>query len=229
MKEQKIITISLGFVKAFLIKGDRYILVDTGIEGKFEKVKEELGRNNVSPKDISLIICTHNHGDHVGELYNLKELTGAKVAVHRSEADSLSRGETIKAEPTRLFAKVMSRLFRNSGVKPVKADILVENEIGLNEFGVEGRIIHTPGHTQGSLTVVVDNSGVIVGDMLSGKKSGQEFKAALPIFAADMNELKESMKKIIKLAPKSIYNSHGIPIDVKAIERLVSKMDKKTR
>ncbi|ERI91427.1 hypothetical protein HMPREF1982_03386 [Clostridiales bacterium oral taxon 876 str. F0540] len=41
------------------------------------------------------------------------------------------------------------------------------------------------------------------------------------MFAADMNELKESLKKIVKLNPKKVYNSHGLPADVNAIEKLI--------
>jgi flavorubredoxin len=48
MKEQKVITISFGMVKAFLIRGDKYILVDTGLSGKLETMKEELKKNNVN-------------------------------------------------------------------------------------------------------------------------------------------------------------------------------------
>jgi glyoxylase-like metal-dependent hydrolase (beta-lactamase superfamily II) len=226
MKEQEIISLSFGMVQVFLIKGDKNILVDTGLSGKFARVVEELEKNNVDPKSISLIVCTHNHGDHVGEVCSLKELTGAKVAIHRSEAESLSRGKSIEATPTGLFGKVLSKFFGNHGFKPVKADVLVDNELRLDEFGVKGRLIHTPGHTPGSITVVLDNGSVIVGDMFSGKKSGEEYKATLPIFAADLNILRESMKKVVKLAPKRIYNSHGVPVDARAVEKLIEKMEK---
>jgi glyoxylase-like metal-dependent hydrolase (beta-lactamase superfamily II) len=226
MKEQKIITISFGMVKAFLIKGDKYVLVDTGLPGKLEAIKEELNKNHVDPKDISLIVCTHNHTDHVGEVYNLKELTKAKVAIHRSEADTLRQGKTTETKPTGLFGKVISKFFKNPSFKPVAADILVEDELDMREFGVDGKIIHTPGHTPGSLTIVLANGEIIVGDMFSGKKSGEKYKADLPIFATDMSKLKESLKQIVKLSPKSIHNSHGVPTNVEAVEGLISRLER---
>jgi glyoxylase-like metal-dependent hydrolase (beta-lactamase superfamily II) len=226
MKEQKVITISFGMVKAFLIKGDKYILVDTGLPGKLEVIKGELKKNGVEPRDISLIVCTHNHTDHVGELFSLKEVTGAKVAVHKSEAESLSQGKSIETIPTGLFGKIISTFFKNPVFKGVKAEVLVEEELRLNDFGVEGRLIHTPGHTPGSLTVALDNGEVIVGDMFSGKKAGDGYKAVLPIFATDMDKLKESLKKIVTLAPKNIYNSHGVTIDVSAVEKLIDRLER---
>ena len=75
----KVNTINLGFVKTFLIKGEKYILVDTGMTNSFEKIKKFLDRNQINPKDISLLILTHNHLDHFGGLNEMKALTGAKV------------------------------------------------------------------------------------------------------------------------------------------------------
>jgi glyoxylase-like metal-dependent hydrolase (beta-lactamase superfamily II) len=227
MKEQKIIPISFGMVKAFLIKRDKYVLIDTGLPGKLKAIKEELKKNHVDPKDISLIVCTHNHTDHVGEVHNLKELTKAKVAIHKSEADTLREGKSTETKPTGLFGKVISKFFKNPSFKPVTADILIEDELDMNGFGVDGKIIHTPGHTPGSLTIVLADGEIIVGDMLSGKKSGEEYKADLPIFATDMGRLKESLKQIVKLSPRIIHNSHGVPIDVKAVEVLIGKLERK--
>ncbi len=226
MKEQKIITISCGMVNCFLIKGDKYILVDTGLPKKLEIIKEALKNNNVDPKQISLIVCTHNHTDHVGELGNLKELTGAKVAIHISEAESLSLGKSIETKPVGVLGKIITKFFKNPKFKPVIADILVNDDLKLNEFGVDGRLIHTPGHTPGSLTVVLANGDIIVGDLISAKKKWKGYKVSLPIFATNMNELKESLWKIVKLSPKSIYNSHGVPTDMESVEQLIRRLEK---
>jgi glyoxylase-like metal-dependent hydrolase (beta-lactamase superfamily II) len=67
--------------------GDKLILIDTGLprsDKKIVKAIEDLGRK---PADVSTIVITHFHVDHVGSLRKMKELTGAKVAVHEADAD----------------------------------------------------------------------------------------------------------------------------------------------
>jgi len=83
--ENQVITINLGMVKAFLIKGEKYILIDTGLPQSFKKIKKFFIKNEINPKDISLIILTHNHLDHTGGIMQMKSLTGAKVLIHKIE------------------------------------------------------------------------------------------------------------------------------------------------
>jgi hydroxyacylglutathione hydrolase len=116
-----------------------------------------------------------------------------------------------------LFGIIISKFFKNPAFSAVNQDILVDDELKLNEFGVDGSLVHTPGHTPSSLTIVLPSSEIIVGDMLSGKKIKNGYKAYMPIFATDIFELKESLKKITVFSPEKIYNSHGDIIDVAAV------------
>lgn len=224
MDNPTVITLNLGMVKAFLIQDRQKVLIDTGMPGQLDKLLAEFRKNKVEPQEISLIICTHSHTDHVGELADLQKLTGARVVLHRSEADGLSRGETSAAIPRSLLGKWIIRMMRFPPVQPVQTDVLVDEELPLETFGVDGRIIHTPGHTPGSLSIVLANGDWIVGDLLTGKKSGPYGKAVLPFFASDLADLKKSLAKINSQAPRRIYNAHGTPITAQAVADLIARL-----
>ena len=153
-----IIPISLGMVNTFLIKGIRSILVDTGIPGSEKKILEKLSLHGVKPTDISLILLTHCHSDHFGSAAALKEITGARVAIHQSEAEALRQGMNVDIVPTGGFGRFFKLLMSGTTqFPPVEPDILIEQELSLDEFGGEGKVISTPGHTSGSMSVMLTN------------------------------------------------------------------------
>lgn len=221
---QQVFPISLGMVKAYLIKGKGNVLVDAGLPGKADAILAGLKNHNVDPKDISLIIVSHNHTDHVGDLHRLREITGAKVAIHKNEADALRQGKTSPVNPVSLFGKIVTKFFKNPEFKAVDPEILIEDELDLNEFGVSGKVIHTPGHTPGSVTVLLSNGEAIVGDMFSCKNTGKGSKATSPIFATDLKELKETLYKLVQLSPRVIYTSHGVSCSAEAVKELADKL-----
>ena len=67
-----VVTISLGFVNAFLIKGKRPVLVDTGVSKDPSVVTEKISSLGIDPMDISLILLTHCHYDHCGGVSGLR-------------------------------------------------------------------------------------------------------------------------------------------------------------
>lgn len=221
---KQVFPISLGMVKTFLIKGEKNILVDTGIEGSEDKIINGLKSNGLQPNDISLIIISHNHTDHTGSLYKLKELTGAKVLIHEDEAIALKYGKSTKVNPIGPLAKLVTLFFKNSKVKGVLPDIEVKDDTLLDDYGVKGKILHTPGHTPGSLTIILENGEAIVSDMVTAKTSKNKIIATLPPFATDLSQLKESLIKLIENSPQIIYTSHGSTCGVNAIKELISKM-----
>lgn len=221
----QVIPISLGMVKTYLIKGEvNSILVDTGIPGSAGKILEALAKNSVDPRTISLIIITHNHTDHVGELKKLKELTGAKVAVHRNGAGSLKLGKSEAVNPTGLLGRILMNFFGEPKLDTIEPEILIGEELQLEPYGVGGRIIHTPGHTPGSVSILLSNGEAIIGDMVIGRSTSKGTKASYPMFATDLTELKKSLQKIVAYAPKTIYTSHGDTCTAEAVGRLISKL-----
>ena len=83
-----VIQISLGWANAFVIRGKRPVLVDTGYPGSAPAIIDKLTQNGVDPGWLSLILITHGHADHFGSAAELKKQTGAPIAVHKLDAEA---------------------------------------------------------------------------------------------------------------------------------------------
>ncbi|HSH19688.1 MAG TPA: MBL fold metallo-hydrolase, partial [Draconibacterium sp.] len=89
----KIVSSRIGYSNAVLIlNGSKNILVDTGVKGNFKHFKILFRQHQLRPEDIQLIVLTHVHYDHTGNLKALSKYTGAKVLVHRKEYENLKNG-----------------------------------------------------------------------------------------------------------------------------------------
>lgn len=162
--------LSLGFTNCYLIRQEGVVLVDAGVPNKGRKFLRDVGRLSLRPEDISLILLTHGHWDHAGSLREIKELTGAGVAVNYREKDWVEQG--FKAVPPafgrsgqvyRLIALVWTWFVRFRGTVVDLA--LGDEEFSLEPFGVGGRALHTPGHSLGSMSVLLDTGDAFVGDL----------------------------------------------------------------
>ncbi len=221
-----VIPLKLGIVNSFIIKGKKAVLVDTGYPGNTDKILRHLEKNSISPTDLSLIILTHGHIDHHGSAGELRSATGAPVAIHRADADYLKKGIDCLGNPTGLVGWVIKSLFARGSelrTRSLIADIIIEGEMDLSAFGVEGNIILTPGHTKGSLSVVLRGGEAIVGDLIM---SGFLFRKLPrpPLFVVDETEWKQSLKIMAKLSAGTIFISHGGPISNVCFQRFVNKV-----
>lgn len=210
--QQKVIPVNLGFVKAFIVKGRGCILVDAGIPGSSKKIIGKLREEGIDPASVSLIIATHAHADHVGDLPELVRLTGAKVAVHRYAAERLRDGMSEEITPAGISGRILRAILKQEAdIKPQEPDIVIDEEMDLGQFGIEGKVIHTPGHTKGSVSVVLSGGEAITGDLVFGSMFLNGFKGNYSPFFYDQETVKQSMKKVLSFAPKVILPSHGGP------------------
>ena len=60
-----------------------------------------------------------------------------------------------------------------TNIEGVNPDILVDDVFGLSEYGISGKIIHTPGHSQGSMSIILDNGETLIGDMVRDEGDGE--------------------------------------------------------
>jgi glyoxylase-like metal-dependent hydrolase (beta-lactamase superfamily II) len=203
--------ISLVNVSAYLIfRPGEAIMVDCGNKGSEVKIIEEMNRLGLRPAELRLLILTHAHFDHAGSAKRLKELTGCRIMVHHKEASRLEAGFTPIPSGTRWKARVLvtlGRTFAKGLMKypPAIPDLLVEESASLVEFGFPGRVIHTPGHTPGSMVVFMGGGEMMAGDTLFGVPG----KRIFPPFAEDRSGLLKSWKMISGLAVKHFYPAHG--------------------
>ncbi len=203
-----------GISNCYIEYNNDIFLVDTGFPGNTSKIinylEDELkGR----PEDIKTIVMTHHHFDHTGSLEKLKKLTGAKVAVHSADAGYISEDKKDKTSAFMVpLVKLIKFIYR---LHPVKADILLEDGDSIGKY----RVVHTPGHTPGSICLYNPQSRVVfVGDNLQyaeGKIKGPGSR-----LIPEPIQYKESMEKLAKLDIDVILTGHGMPATSQANQLL---------
>ena len=211
--KNRIIPVHMGSTNAYVVtNGGRAILIDAGMKKKEKKVIGALGHMHMSPEDIQLIVLTHTHYDHCGSLKALQAITKAKVLVHKAEAGCLEQGYCEFPKGTMWFSKILSVIGRAFAKKlgeyaPVSPDIMISQRFDLQEYGIDGYILPTPGHTAGSLSVVIEGNHAIVGDTLFNI-----FKnSVLPPFADDQKALLKSWGDLLAIGCEYFYPAHGRP------------------
>jgi len=210
----KVFTINLSFSTLYFIQENgKYLVVDAGIPGKTKTLKRKLAQKNINPADISLIILSHVHYDHVGNVSWLKEVSSAPVMVHKDEGAYLERGLRLIPNGATLPGKILSNLGKlyNPLPKfgPVKPDILVSDIVSLRDFGYSATVIPTPGHTSGSISIIFGSGESFVGDTCFSLYGSENI---FPIFANDIPSLLKSWQTLIDSEANLIFPGHGKPI-----------------
>lgn len=209
----KITGVTLGISNLFLVEDKGRFIVDTGTNATKERYVELFTELKINPREINLIIITHGHSDHFAHVHDLKELTGAPVLCHRNAVNALKTGRNPKVIPrNELGQKVLEIIL---GKEPfvhqvVQPDIIIEAAFDLNPYGVAGRVIHTPGHSECSTAVLLDSGEAIVGDTLVA--SPFTGKACMAYFASDEQALLSNVKMLTQQA-HTFYSGHGGPFN----------------
>jgi len=207
--------------RAFVLKGRKAVIVDTGFPGQADQILETLRQNGIANKDVSLILLTHGHVDHYGNVRGLAKALGAPVAMGRADAAHLARGHSAPVVPASLPAAAFARLAR-APPETVKADVPVDGELDLAPYGVDAVAFATPGHTRGSLSVLAGDA-CLIGDLLMalpvvGKVPG------FPFFAEDRGQIGPSLKTVLDRGPRTLYPAHGVPCDAAVIGKKMARL-----
>jgi len=210
-----VIQIRLSLSNSFLVRGDRPILVDTGSPKDGDTILTKLGDQGVQGRDLALLLHTHGHSDHCGSTKQLKEVTSAPTAIHPADAAVIENGRNQATKPTCLTARLLHWLV-DDDFPPVRPDILLPDEMSLQEFGVAGKVVFTPGHTGGSMSVLLNSGEAIVGDLLRGGWLGGMFRSSqpgYPYYADDLGQIRASVKKLLDLGATKFFVGHGGPLE----------------
>jgi hydroxyacylglutathione hydrolase len=161
-------TLSLGGANAYLLESkSSLVLVDAGWPGSHEKI---LSKVKSLDKNLKLIIITHGHIDHYGSAAEVRRLTDCKIAIHKLDEKAMKEGKTLlyTVKPWGIPGSLLLPLGETmSGVEPTQADFTVEENFSLRAYDIDAHVIHTPGHTPGSISVVIPGIGVCVGDLMT--------------------------------------------------------------
>lgn len=217
--------IPLGRVNAYLIRGKKPILVDTGFPGCAPKILTALREEGYDPEDLALIIITHAHLDHFGSATVLSRTTGAPVLAATCEADALRSGAGLppvpRSLPGRIFSVMIGKPVPSAELAVVPA-VSISAPFRLDEYGIDGTVLVTPGHTRGSLSVVLATGECMAGDLVMGMFPPG--RPGLPMFAEDMEAVTKSIRGIMELRPSVIYTGHGGPFSCSQLAALPGVM-----
>ena len=168
-------------------------IIDPG--GEADKI---INAVNEAELDVKYIFLTHGHGDHIAALKEVRDATGAAIVIHEEDAHMLSSAESN-----------LSFLLGEGFVQPA-ADIKLKcnEEFHLGDLVL--KIIHTPGHTPGGISIQVDNV-VFTGDALFAGSIG---RTDFPGGSYD-KLISSIQEKLLVLADDTkIYPGHGEPSTV---------------
>jgi len=180
------------YANCALLVDDRLILVDTSVQDTASDVLAYLDRIKRKPKDVSTIIITHTHPDHVSGLAVMKDKSGAKVAAHRIEADYISRRKTYPGPPG------------PQRHKPVNIDVLLEDKQRFEEM----LVLHTPGHTPGSISLLDERRKLLIaGDAVRNEEGG--LGPMEDVYNIDPRMHRQSIKRLTELDFETLIVGHG--------------------
>ncbi|WP_327411507.1 MBL fold metallo-hydrolase [Streptomyces sp. NBC_01233] len=203
-------------INAYLLLGRRPVIVDAGTPGSGRKIHEQVAAHGVDPTDISLIVITHGHIDHFGSAAELHRLTGAPVAGHIADLGPFRTGRVREPYlPTGPMGRLMARN-KNLHIQaePLEPDVLVRGETDLKDFGIAARIMPTPGHTAGSISVLTDQGDLVAGDLVANSFMGLlPGRPANPPFHDDPLANLASLHKMLALNPGRLHVGHGSPLE----------------
>lgn len=224
----EIFTVPLGFDQCYVLRGDGVIAVDAGQPGKAKRFVGGLEAAGIAPRDVALVVLTHGHWDHVGSAGDIQSTTGAKLAMHRSEVEWLEH--SLKPLPPgvtawgRVFIAIHKLFMPLIEVPPARVDLLIDDEgLPLEGFGIPGRVYHTPGHSPGSVSVLLDTGEAFVGD-LAMNALPLRLSPGLPIFAEDMAQVVQSWKVLLANGAGMVYPAHGSPFPAAVIEEAIDSL-----
>lgn len=204
----------LGYVNVHaVVTDDGVVLVDTGLPGRSPIIERGLVEIGRSLGEVTTILVTHRHPDHIGSLAELRRRTGARVIAHAAEAPWIT-GHIPPSEPSGRLARLLSRAIGT--VEPTKIDQLITTDGSEPLPGFTA--LHTPGHTRGHVSYLLDRSGGILfaGDA-AGSRRGKVSAPPHPV-TADPARAGESLARLADLEFDHAVFGHGKAVSGLAVE-----------
>lgn len=193
----KILNLYCKRTNCYLIESScGWIMIDTDFPGILYRLINLLNQHNIKISDIKYLIVTHFHPDHAGIAQDLKNL-GIRLILHESQVafvDNLNN----------FFKK--NNQFNSKDILP-EGNIVIsskESRDFLKSMGIEGEIIQTPGHTDDSISLIIDGCCAFTGDL-------PEFSL---MEAYNDQTIKNSWKLIKDYKITKIFPGHGNPYTI---------------
>jgi hydroxyacylglutathione hydrolase len=204
-----IIQLLSGRSNVFLVtNGEKYIMVDTSPRRQWGKLVRGLKKLNI--RCVDYLVITHAHYDHAENAFRLKTRYKAQVIAQKIEAEDLRSGGNWQVDGTNAFTRCLIKMLnklatRKMSFESCPTDLMVDEKMDLTGMGFNAYVLHTPGHTPGSISLIVDDEIALVGDCMFGVFKGSAF----PPFALDSRLVIESWGKLLNTGCRLFLPSHG--------------------
>ena len=227
-----VFTLDLGGVNCYLIENDKqFILIDTGghmfmdkeYDGRLERLKQQLVENGVTSNNLNLLVLTHGDCDHVFNAAYIQKEYNVPVAMSQKDAWMVQNPEwdcykvntkysskvvsLVFCLLTKKIEKLMKKVY--SEFKTFTPDVFLTEGDTLENYGYNAKIYSTPGHTEGSISILDVEGNLFCGDIWGNNK-----KPSVAMNAQDFIVLKEQAKRLANMPVKTIYPGHGKPFEV---------------
>ena len=192
----KVLQIATGdlMANAFIVYKDdaahRAFVIDPGAD--YDKIKKHLDHYGIT--EITHILLTHGHFDHIGAVAQLKKETGAKVCIHRRDQSMLQSD------------KANLGVHAGVSVDKVQPDVIFEGGETFTAADIEVTVLHTPGHSGGSVCYIAGDA-LFSGDTLFYMYCG---RTDFP--GSDPAEYRHSLLTVLRGLHRdyTVYAGHGM-------------------
>ena len=206
---------------------DGLVLVDAGTPGHSATILRRIASLGRSPSELRLAVITHGHADHFGGLARLRDVADFDVLVHPAHACAVERGETIVSPGLNPFSRAYEAIARGylplSRMRGAGAVIPAENGLRLDAYGVPGRILYTPGHSEGCMSLLLDDGTAFVGDLVQGRRIPRITPPEFPNMALDQAQVAESWQMLLDAGATVIYPAHGSVVTAEEVARVLER------
>lgn len=177
----------------YLVDGDDPFLVDTGTGANNDEVLRRL-KSIVKLERIGRIVLTHRHFDHIGGSSYLRNDTSAQIYIHELDAGPVMSGDGWETQ-SQMFGVRM---------EPLDVEVIREKDI-FSSGDQEFRVIHTPGHSVGSIALFDS----VTGSLISGDTVFVGGVGRWDLPSGSYGDLVDSLGRLLELEPKNLYPGHG--------------------
>jgi hydroxyacylglutathione hydrolase len=199
-------------VNCYLVRGEAgFVLVDTGLATRRAELLRALEEAGCRPGTLRLVLLTHGDADHAGNAAYLRRAYGAPIAAHPAEWAAVERGNMRLSRGRMTFVQriVAGILFRVAGLRRrdrFRPDLDAGEGDDLAAHGLNARVLHLPGHSQGSIGVLTGDGNLFCGDLLTSLG-----RPAPNTLVDDPADLAASVARLRGLGIRTIRPGHGRP------------------
>lgn len=169
------------------------VMIDSGAGNSSSQLVRNIEMLGLNPSELTHIILTHCHIDHIGAAPYFREKYNSKIVIHELDAQALETGDPIKTAAN----------WYGTTFPPTRVDRKIKGAHEILKFGKEDiHCLHTPGHTPGSISVYLDRAGKRI---LFGQDIHGPFNSA---FDSDIQAWKKSMNSLLSLEADILCEGH---------------------